>query len=70
MISFKKDEAVIIPIGINYDELSGLSNEVKSKLKKIQPATLGQALRIDGITPAAAIILLSYLKRKRNKAVV
>ncbi len=68
--SFKKDEAVTIPIGINYDELSGLSNEVKSKLKKIKPATLGQALRIDGITPAAAIILLSYLKRKRNKAAV
>ena len=68
--SFKKDESVIIPISINYDDLSGLSNEVKSKLKKRKPATLGQALRIDGITPAAAIILLSYLKRKRNKAIV
>ena len=63
-------KAVVIPITIDYDELSGLSNEVKSKLKKIKPATLGQALRIDGITPAAAIILLSYLKKKRNKAVV
>ena len=68
--SFKKDESISIPVGINYDKLSGLSNEVKSKLNKIKPSTLGQALRIDGITPAAAIILLSYIKRKRNKAVV
>ncbi|MDP7610795.1 MAG: hypothetical protein QGH19_03440, partial [Candidatus Woesearchaeota archaeon] len=43
---------------------SGLSNEVKSKFKKIRPKTMGQALRIDGITPAAAYILLSFVKRK------
>lgn len=66
--SFKKDEAINIPIGINYDSLSGLSNEIKSKLKKIRPSTLGQALRIDGVTPAAAIIILSHLKRSKYKA--
>ena len=65
--SFKKDEAVTIPKNINYDSLSGLSNEVKSKLKDVRPSTLGQALRIDGITPAAAIIILSYLKRRKYK---
>ena len=65
--SFKKDESVIIPEGIDYEKLSGLSNEVKSKFKKIRPKTLGQALRIDGITPAAAYILLSHLKRKSIK---
>ena len=65
--SFKKDEAVAIPNNINYDSLSGLSNEVKSKLKDVRPSTLGQALRIDGITPAAAIIILSYLKRRKYK---
>ena len=52
---------------IDYDIFSGLSNEVKSKLKLIKPKTLGQALRIDGVTPAAAIILLGYIKSKKNK---
>ena len=66
--SFKKDEAVIIPQTINYDSLSGLSNEVKSKLNEVKPKTLGQAIRIDGITPAAIIILLSHIKKLRYKA--
>ena len=54
---------------IDYSKLSGLSNEVKSKFKLIMPKTLGQALRIDGITPAAAYILLSHVKKgqKRQK---
>ena len=65
--SFKKDEAIKIPSDIKYDSLSGLSNEIKSKLKKIRPLTLGQALRIDGVTPAAAIIILSHLKRSKFK---
>ena len=66
--SFKKDEAVIIPKNINYENLSGLSNEVKSKLISIRPKTLGQAIRIDGITPAAVIILLSHIKKLKLKA--
>ena len=63
--SFKKDEGLLIPSGINYDSFSGLSNEVKSKLKLIRPKTLGQALRIDGVTPAAAIILLTAIKKAK-----
>ena len=55
------------PENINYTNLSGLSNEVKAKFKKIRPKTLGQALRIDGITPAAVYILLSHVKRKSIK---
>ena len=66
--SFKKDESIKIPKNINYDTLSGLSNEIKFKLKKIKPDTLGQALRIDGVTPAAAIILLSYIKKAKIRA--
>ena len=66
--SFKKDELITIPKNINYDSLSGLSNEIKSKLKKIKPSTLGQALRIDGVTPAAAIIILSHIKRSKIRA--
>jgi len=60
--TFKKDESLVIPNEIDYDSFSGLSNEVKSKLKLIRPKTLGQALRIDGVTPAAAIILLGAIK--------
>ena len=67
IIAFKKDENLKIPESVNYDILSGLSNEVKSKFKKIRPKTMGQALRIDGITPAAVYILLSHVKRKSIK---
>ena len=67
ILAFKRDENLIIPENINYDIFSGLSNEVKSKFKKIRPKTMGQALRIDGITPAAVYILLSHLKRKSIK---
>ena len=66
--SFKKDESVVIPDNIDYANFSGLSNEIKSKLKLIKPRTLGQALRIDGVTPAAAIILLAFIKKSRYKA--
>tara|TARA_Y100000590_G_scaffold394713_1_gene474089 strand:- start:10180 stop:12051 length:1872 start_codon:yes stop_codon:yes gene_type:complete len=67
ILAFKRDENLKIPDNVNYDDLSGLSNEVKSKFKQIKPRTMGQALRIDGITPAAAYILLSHVKRKSIK---
>ena len=67
ILAFKRDENLTIPENIDYDSFSGLSNEVKSKFKKIKPKTMGQALRIDGITPAAVYILLSHLKRKSIK---
>jgi tRNA uridine 5-carboxymethylaminomethyl modification enzyme len=67
ILAFKRDEKLIIPDKINYDSLSGLSNEVKAKFKEIKPKTMGQALRIDGITPAAVYILLSHVKRKSIK---
>ena len=67
ILAFKRDENLIIPKTVNYDDLSGLSNEVKSKFKQIRPKTMGQALRIDGITPAAVYILLSHVKRKSIK---
>ena len=67
ILAFKRDENLIIPENLDYDSFSGLSNEVKSKFKKIRPKTLGQALRIDGITPAAAYILLSHVKRRSIK---
>ena len=67
IIAFRKDENLLIPENIDYSKLSGLSNEVKDKFKLIRPKTLGQALRIDGITPAAVYILLSYVKKASKK---
>ena len=66
ILAFRKDESLMIPESIDYSKLSGLSNEVKSKFKLIRPKTLGQALRIDGITPAAVYILLSHVKKSKN----
>ncbi len=68
IVSFKKDEAIVIPDELDYEKLSGLSNEIKSKLLLVKPKTLGQAIRIDGVTPAAIIILLSHIKKLRYKA--
>ncbi len=67
ILAFKRDENLIIPEKIDYNKLSGLSNEVKAKFNLIKPKTMGQALRIDGITPAAVYILLSHVKRKSIK---
>ena len=69
ILAFKRDENLIIPDGVNYNDLSGLSNEVKAKFKQIKPKTMGQALRIDGITPAAVYILLSHVKRRSIKLI-
>ena len=69
ILAFKRDENLIIPDKINYDSLNGLSNEVKTKFNQIKPRTMGQALRIDGITPAAVYILLSHVKRKSIKQI-
>ena len=67
IVTFRRDESMLIPNNIDYGKLSGLSTEVKSKFKLIRPKTLGQALRIDGVTPAAAYILLSYIKKGFKK---
>ena len=69
ILAFKRDENLVIPENVDYDNLSGLSNEVKAKFKMIKPKTLGQALRIDGVTPAAAYILLSHVKRRSIKQI-
>ena len=68
IVAFKKDEAISIPATFNYDNLSGLSNEIKYKLSKIRPTTLGQALRVDGVTPANAVIILFHIKKLKKSA--
>jgi len=64
---FKKDEDLKIPIEIDYDKISGLTEEVKNKLRIVKPETFGQALRIDGMTPAAINLLLAHTKRYKFK---
>ncbi len=60
---FKNLEKIKIPHDLNYADINGLSREIKEKLGRFKPLTLGQAFRISGITPAAISLLMVYLKR-------
>ena len=64
----EKLQEIKIPTGLNINAIPGLSNELKQKLKKIQPETIGQASRISGITPAALNILMIYIKKDSSEA--
>jgi tRNA uridine 5-carboxymethylaminomethyl modification enzyme len=61
--AFKRDEAVKIPATIDYALVRGLSNEARQKLSAMRPRTIGQASRLDGITPAALVLLAAFLRR-------
>ncbi|WP_299819297.1 tRNA uridine-5-carboxymethylaminomethyl(34) synthesis enzyme MnmG [uncultured Roseibium sp.] len=65
--ALKRDEALKIPDGFDYGAISSLSNEVRQKLLDVRPATLGQASRMDGMTPVALTLILSYLKRNSQR---
>lgn len=60
----QRNENTLLPIDLDYSQVSGLSNEVVAKLTEARPATLGMASRISGITPAAISLLLVYMKKK------
>jgi len=64
---FKKLETKAIPIAFNYDETPGFSREVREKLKEIRPASIGQASRISGVTPAAISLLLVALQKYKGE---
>ncbi len=61
--AFRKDEALAIPSDFAYGVLPGLSNELRHKLERHRPASLGQAARLDGMTPAALMLLLAHVKK-------
>ena len=65
--AMKRDEAHEIPTGFDYSFVKGLSNELKTKLEVVNPATLGQAARIDGMTPAALTLVLAKIKQQNRK---
>ncbi len=58
----KRSESTVIPLGLSFDEVPGLSNEIKNRLKLTRPETLGQASRMVGMTPAAVANLMIYMK--------
>ena len=61
--AFRRDESLVLPRGLDYDTIGSLSAEVRSKLRRVRPATLGAAARISGVTPAALTALLRYVRR-------
>jgi tRNA uridine 5-carboxymethylaminomethyl modification enzyme len=67
--ALKKDEQLRIPADFDYFGLSGLSNELCRKLVAVQPATIAQASRIEGMTPAALVLILARLRKERKSAV-
>jgi tRNA uridine 5-carboxymethylaminomethyl modification enzyme len=64
--SFKRDESLVLAPDLDFHAIAGLSNEVRSKLDRSRPATLGAAARISGITPAALTALLGHVRRRRT----
>jgi tRNA uridine 5-carboxymethylaminomethyl modification enzyme len=66
--AFRKEESVRIPVGFDYASVAGLSTEVRQKLAALQPATLAQAARMEGMTPAALMLLLAHLRRAPARA--
>jgi tRNA uridine 5-carboxymethylaminomethyl modification enzyme len=67
IVAFKRDESLRLPADLPYAEIKGLSHEVRARLAATRPATLGQAGRIEGVTPAALAVLLAFL-RKNDRA--
>ena len=62
ILAFRRDEGRILPASLDYAAVIGLSNEVRQKLERIRPATLGQAARIEGVTAAALTLVLAHVK--------
>ena len=67
--ALRTEEALTLPLDLDYGVIGGLSNEVREKLTRVQPMTLGQAGRIEGMTPGALTALLAYVKRGHRTTV-
>ena len=65
--ALERDEKYTLPDGMDYSEIVGLSNELLSKLQAVQPRDVAQAGRIEGITPAALVLIVAWLKRQKTK---
>jgi tRNA uridine 5-carboxymethylaminomethyl modification enzyme len=69
VLAFRKEEAVRIPAGFDFAVVTGLSTEVRQKLETLRPATLAQASRMEGITPAALMLLLAHLRKGPSRVI-
>jgi len=65
--AYRKDENLVLPKGLDFAAVGSLSNEIRQKLEQVNPTTLGEAARIPGVTPAAVIALLRYVKKPSGK---
>ena len=65
--AYRRDEGIVLEETIDFQALPGLSNEIKAKLDLVRPKTLGQAARIEGITPAALTLLAAHAKKASNR---
>lgn len=65
--ALRREEALALPADLDYAAIGGLTNEVRAKLDLIRPATLGQAGRIEGMTPGALTALLAYVRRRPDR---
>jgi len=68
VVALRRDEAVAIPLGLDFGQIAGLSTEVRQKLVRHRPMTLAQAAAIDGVTPAALFLLRAHLRKRRSAA--
>jgi tRNA uridine 5-carboxymethylaminomethyl modification enzyme len=66
--AYRRDEGLELPYDLDYAGMTALSMEVRQKLQAIRPRTIGQAGRIDGMTPAALTLLVAHLRRGKRKA--
>jgi tRNA uridine 5-carboxymethylaminomethyl modification enzyme len=59
-----------LPLDLDYDAIASLSSEIRGKLRTARPETLGAAARISGVTPAALVALLRFVRRQRSPALI
>ena len=68
IIALRRDESLSLPATVDYAAIPSLSAELRQKLQRIKPASLGQAARIDGMTPAALTAILGHVRRSQTRA--
>jgi tRNA uridine 5-carboxymethylaminomethyl modification enzyme len=67
VVAFRKDEALRLPADLDYARVGGLSHEVREKLSRVRPSSIGMAARIEGVTPSALTALLAHLKKQGSE---
>ena len=68
MARYRRDNSAMLPADLDYARLSGLSNEIKQKFIAVRPASLGQARRIEGVTPAALALIAAHARRAERSS--